>query len=121
MLARLLRTAVTFAAVYSAYAGYCLLAVPMIEPDIKQRESLAARAAPTENVAAEPRDQKFAHLFQPGDWELESTKVLETDRGTLLLKEWTPRDEDYLELKPCTLIFHTLAQDDGTQDDASKT
>ena len=94
-----------FAVVAAAYYLYALVAVPLIEPSVKRR------LAPAEGEAAEnapgERANPLARLFPPGAWELEEPKILETDDGLLLLKEYWPRDGGRLELKPCTAILNT--------------
>jgi len=107
MFSRLVRFVTSLAIVGTAYAAYGLLLAPWIEPAARPRVDVAeADAAPAAAVPAEP----WRAMFPAGSWELDQPKVLDTDRGTLLLKDLRELDEYRLELKPCTLI---LFSDDG--------
>jgi hypothetical protein len=45
-------------------------------------------------------------LFQAGDWELgPSTKMLESDRATLLLKDYSNLGGGKVKIEPCTIVF----------------
>ncbi|HET6881534.1 MAG TPA: hypothetical protein VFI31_15330 [Pirellulales bacterium] len=103
------RIAGSFLVVVAAYGVYSVAAVPFIEPEDS--------ATATEEVTAEEREQALANVaqqrtdllrwFKEGDWELTSPKILETDQGKLLLKEYLPDKDDLhvVTLKPCTMIF----------------
>ncbi len=107
MFSRLLRFVTSLAIVGAAYAAYGLLLAPWIEPAAKPRAEVAdADPAPSAEAPPEP----WQAMFPPGSWELDQPKVLDTDRGTLLLKDLRELDEYRLELKPCTLI---LFSEDG--------
>ena len=58
-----------------------------------------------------PARNNWQAMFPPGSWELDRPKVLDTDRGMLLLKELRELDQYRLELKPCTLILFSGGED----------
>ena len=51
--------------------------------------------------------EEIKPLFQPGDWELASskTKVLESDRAKLLFQDYTNLGGGKVEIEPCTIVF----------------
>jgi lipopolysaccharide export system protein LptA len=85
---------------------YCLTVAQWIEPERKER-------APGEEIVVSDLPNPYEHLFQPGDWELNSPKVLLTSQGTLLFLDYQPLENGRLEIRPCTLILYS--QDAGSQ------
>ena len=102
MFSRLVRFVTSLAIVGCAYLAYRLVLVPFIEP----APQLRATGLETNWVpAADTTFDRLQTLFAPGSWELDRPKVLETDRGMLLLRDLRELDRFRLELKPCTLIL----------------
>jgi lipopolysaccharide export system protein LptA len=100
MLARIKRTAATFAIVLVAFSAYRLLAVPLIEPKVEKKR--------LPSVPRQEREQDrlggYARFFPPGSWELNDPMVLESDTSKLLLKEYTVLPDGRLQITPCTVI-----------------
>jgi len=113
MFSRVVRFVTSLAIVGCAYLAYRLVFVPFIEPAARPRTADSqTNGAP----ADAPGSNRLQALFPPGSWELDEPKVLETDRGMLLLKEFRELDPYRLELKPCTLIlFSGGGADDRTE------
>ncbi len=107
MRARIVRIAVSFAAVFSAYLVYALVAVRLIEPSIavvpktprSPEEYKAARNLPN------PAAVQLRKYFPEGSWELGNPKVVGNDRVKLLVSEYTNRPGGIMELKNCTMLF----------------
>jgi lipopolysaccharide export system protein LptA len=103
----LLRYVASLAVLLAAYGVYALAAVPFIEPAVTFRESESAGLI-TQDIAAaamERQREQLKALFSPGDWELASPKVLATEQGKLLFRDYKPRSDGRIELTPCTLVF----------------
>lgn len=103
----LIRGGVAFALVWLAYVGYAALAVPMIEPPLQKRavKPLDAQAAPQQTAVDRQQIEELGHWFQPGDWELDSPKILETPQGYLLLKNYEILPDKEVRLTPCSLVM----------------
>ncbi len=104
---RLLRIAVSAAAVFVAYTCYAWLAVPWIEPAAAVVEAHDGPLPPRPDRNVTPPDDSMLAWFghQPGAWELESPKRLQNDQGILLLQEYTNLGSGKLKIKPCTIVF----------------
>lgn len=102
MFSRVVRFVTSLAIVGCAYFAYRLAVVPLIEPAPQPR---AAGSEAEWSPGVDSSADLLRAIFPPGSWELQRPKVLETDRGMLLLKELSELDEHRLELKPCTLIL----------------
>jgi lipopolysaccharide export system protein LptA len=109
MFRRLRDYALALAVIVAAYGVYALTVVQWLEPHSAERTGIADDPPPPPPDLPNP----FEHLFQPGDWELNSPKVLLTSQGTLLFLDYQPLDSGRLEIRPCTLILYS--QDDETQ------
>jgi lipopolysaccharide export system protein LptA len=98
---------IAFAVVLAAYLLYAQTVVRLIEP------KPIARTSSDENGPWDPPSPRnpYAHLFQPGDWELDSPKILETNGGTLIFHDYHPLDQGRLEIRPCTLILYSRDED----------
>ena len=108
MFSRLVRFVTSLAIVGAAYLAYWLVLAPWIEPAAKPRTA----AAETDTMPApDARAEQWQAMFPPGSWELDRPKVLDTDRGMLLLKELRELDQYRLELKPCTVILFSGGED----------
>lgn len=109
MFSRFVRFLTSLAMVGGAYLAYRLVLVPFIEPAARPRAAIAETDSSATDVAgANP----LATIFPPGSWELDQPKLLETDRGLLLLKELRELDQYRLELKPCTLVLFSGGGED---------
>lgn len=89
-------------AIAAAYLLYAQTVVRWIEPTRAARPEGYGDPAPPP-VFPNP----YQHLFKPGDWELNSPKVLLTSQGTLLFLDYQPLDKGRLEIRPCTLILYS--------------
>lgn len=107
MLARLIRIAVTFAVVLAAYGVYALTVVPLIEPPSRRLKT----AGPTKTQlhhagqALIRQREDLRQWFVDGDWELRSSKVIETPKGTLLFEKYKNLGRGRIELTPCTMVL----------------
>jgi lipopolysaccharide export system protein LptA len=106
MLARIKRTAATFAIVLVAFSAYRVTAVPLIEPKVEKKRLASVPAQEREDRKQKQQDRLggYARFFPPGSWELNDPMVLESDTSKLLLNKYTVRDDGRLEIKPCTVI-----------------
>lgn len=109
MMLLLQRYVSALAIVLIAFGAYALLAVPRLEPAIKLRTSTPINELPSADTQArmDRHRQKLAHLFPKGAWQLAQPKVLETEHGTLLFKDYKPLEDGRIELKPLSLILYT--------------
>jgi hypothetical protein len=95
---RIKRTCTAFFTVLAVYIAYALVAVPLIEPSV-------AFAPSAESVPVARENRSFEHLFEPGSWELDRPKILETEQGTLLFDDYQPLpDRRKMQLNRCTFI-----------------
>jgi len=105
-MSRLFTTFLTFAVVLAAYKAY-ELAIPLWLP---QGALAAAGGLSTAKERERARgrisryDVRFASLFPYGAWERQGPKVVETEYGMLLFRDYET-SENKLTLSPCTLIF----------------
>lgn len=91
------------AAVLTSFAAYALAIAPWFEPPPLARRK-TTDLPPLANVTTSRDD--LARLFEPGSWELDNPKIVETENCTLLVKDYKPTPDGRLELMPCTLLFH---------------
>lgn len=108
MVLLLQRYASALAIVLIAFSAYALLAVPRIEPAVRLQTSTPLTELPSADTQArmDKHRQKLAHLFPAGGWQLAQPKVLETEHGTLLFKDYKPLEDGRIELKPLSLILY---------------
>ena len=76
MYRRLRDYALALAVIVAAYGVYALTVVQWLEPHSAERTGIAGDPPPPPPDLPNP----FEHLFQPGDWELNSPKVLLTSQ-----------------------------------------
>jgi hypothetical protein len=107
MLRRVRDYLLSLLAVLTAFWVYAQSVVRIVEPPLTPRRVIAQSGG----VESVKRRHPFEHLFAAGDWELENPKVLETTQGTLLFHEYAPRDSGKLEIRPCTLIVFSGANE----------
>lgn len=88
--------------------AYALLAVPRLEPRLQLRTS-SGGISPADATAGLMRShrKRMEHLFPPGSWQLSEPKVLQTEHGTLLFKDYQPLDDGRMELKPLSVVVYT--------------
>jgi hypothetical protein len=110
------RYACALAIVMVAFSAYVLLAVPSIELSTVLRPGGQGKDRPVD--ATRPliirHREKVEHLFPPGSWQLDKPKVLETEHGTLLFRDYKPLDNGRMELKPLTLILRAQTKREGS-------
>ncbi|REJ97148.1 MAG: hypothetical protein DWQ35_02730 [Planctomycetota bacterium] len=108
MLAKLARTALSFAVVVVAYWSYALAVVPWIEPEA---EPIAAVPVGGDDyVSGTARREPILDLVRPflpeGAWELTGEPIiLGSDQFTLLIPDYNTDEQDKLRLDSCTLVF----------------
>ncbi len=91
------------------YGAYAFGVAPLLEePPLvisKETDPPIERPRPNESAIG-LRNQELAKLFEPGSWELDNPKTLETEHGLVLIKDYKNLSDGRLELKPCTLVFY---------------
>ncbi len=105
-MARVIRSLVFFGLAMLAYLGYATAVVPLIEPEVQ-----VVRSAEGTNVTPGPRIEGLSKYFAADAWERDNPKVLETENGALLFRDYQPRDDGTIELKPVTLIYYPEGED----------
>jgi hypothetical protein len=95
------------AVVVTTLATYAFGVAPWLEPPPIARKATDV-GLPDVNPA-DPTADLLKRLFNPGDWELDQPKIVETDTCTLLVKDYQPTPDGTLALTPCTLIFYAAA------------
>lgn len=98
-----------FAALTTLLALFCTYSfavVPWLEPPPIVKAPIPevppAPAAPSPEL-----DQELARLFPPDHWVRQHPKRLDTEQCTLLIQDYRVLPDGRLELRPCTLIFHS--------------
>jgi len=81
---------------------YQVVVVPQIEPDLRARQTSATGFDPSNFLGQQKR--KLAQYFPPRSWQLGSTKVLESNKVMLLMKDFKEVGDNRLELTPLTII-----------------
>jgi lipopolysaccharide export system protein LptA len=109
MLRRIRDYSLALVMILIAFALYAQTVVRWIEPVRAARPDDQHIHDPAPNLP-----NPYQHLFEPGDWELNSPKVLLTSQGTLLFLDYQPLDSGRLEIRPCTLILYSQ-DDEGAQ------
>jgi len=105
--ARIVRITVSFAAVFSAYLVYALIAVRLIEPSVAAAPKTTRTPKEIEAVRKmvdQPRLQLRSY-FPEGSWELKNPKVLGNDRVKLLVSDYTNLPDGGMQLTKCTMLF----------------
>lgn len=105
---RIIRSALSLAIVGVAYSAYALVAVPLVEP----RQEVVGRKPVDEDVIAQAGNinqrylQFFKHYFpDPDHWIHDNPKVLHAEQAMLIIRDYHPRDDGLMELKPCAMVF----------------
>lgn len=101
------RAAATFGLVFALYWAYALVAVPFIEPTADARPDVVTSDADLQRAAQayDTQRSELAYWFQPGDWEMNTPKILENNQGMLLVNEYQNLGNGRVRIKPCTMIF----------------
>ena len=86
------------------FGVYALVLAPWLEPPALKTAQPTGKARAHFTSSLSLRD--FGDLFEPGSWELDDPKVIETATCTLLLKDYRPLPDGRMEITPCTLIFY---------------
>jgi lipopolysaccharide export system protein LptA len=86
------------------YWAYAFCAVPFIEPNTIGDFTAEDRDDSPER-RVRPFDELIEDMFPPDAWERDVPKIVSTEHGMLLFKEYETLDDGRLVLTPCTLIF----------------
>lgn len=107
MLSRLIRIVVTFGVVLAAYGVYALTVVPLIEPPSRRVHTAGPSKSQLQRAqqALLRQREDLRQWFVDGDWELRSSKVIETPKGTLLFEKYKNLGRGRIELTPCTMVL----------------
>ena len=104
-MSRTVQIGASFAIVLVAYSAYALLAVPLIETQVRI-------AANPDNGSDRGRghgervDWDLSVLFPQDAWERQNAKIISSnDRLLLLWKDYATKPNNWVELNPLTLIF----------------
>ncbi len=111
-LSRAKHAGLAFSIVLLAFVVFRLTAVPLIEPPRRVATNREQRGPDRIHNAVEEQRRRLEIFFQPGDWELDNAKVLETSQGMLILKDYKTLGEGRVEIRPCTVV---LLPDDHEQ------
>ena len=102
------RIAAALFATVALYTAYALVVVPLVEPeDIDLTGTVAPSDEQVEAARLGPANQlaRLRTWFQEGDWELNTSKIIETSQGKLLLSEYETRRDGLVKITPCTIIL----------------
>ncbi|MBM3998584.1 MAG: hypothetical protein FJ297_03405 [Planctomycetes bacterium] len=101
MIVRLMRSAAGLGAALGLYWVYQLAVVPRVEPPDRPASSAESAAS-----ASEPAIRGLEKYFAADAWQRNQPKVLETEHGALLFREYASRDDGTIELAPVTLLYY---------------
>ncbi len=107
MFRRLTRTVTSLLLLWAAYGMYGWLVVPLVEPTARRPSGRASTEAERRAArdAVRLARAELAPWFSPDDWELRSSKILETPQGMLLLDQYQNLGEGRIHVRPCTMVF----------------
>ena len=94
-----------------AHGAYVLVVVPWIDAPLLASNSTGPddwEIPPSANLLALQR------LFPPDAWQLHSPKSIESDHAILLFQEYK-QGEGELVLTPCTIVFFSGLEHEGTR------
>lgn len=97
---------VTLLILLLTFGGYSLLAVPWIEPLADAHRSRNSQAVTAPVSSLERLSSELARLFPEDAWERDRPKIVETEQGFLLFRDYTPLEDGRMELSPCSLVFY---------------
>ncbi|MHB1034954.1 MAG: hypothetical protein ACYC35_19020 [Pirellulales bacterium] len=101
------RAGATLAIVVAGYWIYAMAAVPLIEPpaDPRKASNLSERDVEAARNVNRRHREEYSFWFPAGSWELDNPKILETERGKLLFRDYRNLGDGKVELRPCTMLF----------------
>lgn len=112
-----IRVGLAFAASLAAYLVYALVATPLIEPGV-------SRPVPEDRIDFDPDESPtaayaplFRRLFPSDSWVLKNPKLLESDQGMLLIKDYDHVDARSIRLAPFAMI---LFPSEGARSDETR-
>ncbi len=117
MFQRIFQSVICFGIVFAAYGVYAVALAPLIEPPAPKRRAISTRGPGTR--ALDEQQDEFAKLFKPGSWELagKNRKVLNTEHGKLLFKDYKTLEGGRLHVEPFTLIFYSKNEEEDAAKD----
>jgi len=99
--------------------AYALAVTPWLEPPPIERAAPSEEAQPAPQISPHTAAE-LERLFPPDAWQRKEPKVVETEQCTLLIQDYKRLPDGGLELKPCTLIFHSSHSANGEKDAAGR-
>ncbi len=115
------RIAASGVIVLVSFGAYSLTIVPLVEPGA-QAPPLRAAPHSERKIGRDAVSRQRAALaawFSDGDWELTTSKILETTRGKLLFKDYENLPDGTVKIWPCTIVLQQLAGSDTGAADAA--
>jgi lipopolysaccharide export system protein LptA len=109
---RLLRSIYCFLAMVMVYWAYAAVMVPLLEPTVVRKKPRDFLANPLDHTS---RSKAFERLFAEDAWERQNAKVLETEHGALLFRDYLPQPDGTMELKPVTLVYYSSDRGSGPE------
>lgn len=91
-----------------AFTLYAFTVARWIEPPLAASRTSTVQRPKTTGLR---QRERVKTVFQPGDWELHSPKVLEAEQGLLFLQDYETLPEGRIRIRPCTLVFFTPGSD----------
>lgn len=104
------RTVVATGITLACFAGYAMIVVPLLEPEVVARD--ADVAEPTQDMA-QPADRYLTEiqpLLLPNSWETATPKILRYRNTLLLFDDYQPQDDGTINIRPCTVIMRQSDQ-----------
>ena len=102
---RIVRIAVSFAAVVAAYAAYSNFVVPAIEPPVEVVSDAGTPPGEFSESDVSARVRELAPLFRPDSWQVKNPKILDNNQSKLLFQDYINRSNGEVELHPCTIVY----------------
>lgn len=118
MRSRAIRVGVALAACLAVFGVYALVARPLIEPPAGRigKEQQGGWDGPVVSPTDSYREL-LRHFFPAGSWVMESPKLLESDTGILLIKDYSHIDPRSIRLAPFAMV---LFPSQGAREDPSR-
>lgn len=117
MKSRTIQVGASFAIVLVAYWTYALLAVPLIETQVKIAAT-SDKGGDRDGGNVDKLDWDLSVLFPKDAWERNNAKTISSnDRVLLVWKDYAPKPGNWVELNPLTLIF---VRDETAADQAER-
>ena len=105
MLQQLRLSLASLAVVVAGYVAYEFLVVPRLDPPLIGQERTPQQSVGPTATVGDRHESQLSELFPAGAWERDRPKLVETDRGILLFKDYRPLEDGRMELAPCSMIF----------------